>query len=204
MNSCHSWGVFPCPEVEISGFFGDSVVSCNVFLETLSWEDVFPKAYMWEDVFPKAYMWEDVLLRTDTWCFSGGNLGKGHVLEGLCERACDVRKGYKYNSMDSGWWWVVFVCLAILYWSSLGFADTGLCWWCWVVLAGLVILCWAFIERNAPKKKKFWWCSGGLLPFPQIPAYWQSLAVSSGLICLCWFVNSICEICHCWSMLVFC
>lgn len=31
--------------------------------------------------------------------------GKGAcdiMLEGLCERACDVRKGYKYNSMDSG------------------------------------------------------------------------------------------------------
>lgn len=46
--------------MEISGFFGDSVVSCDVFLET--------------------GLWEHVLLRTDTWC----------VLEASGERACGV------------------------------------------------------------------------------------------------------------------
>ena len=47
-------------EVGISGFIGDSVVSCDVFLETV--------------------LWEDVLLRADTWRFSGSCLGKGHVM----------------------------------------------------------------------------------------------------------------------------
>ena len=55
------------PEMEISGSFGDSVVSCDIFLETVL------------DVFAEAGMWEDVLLRTDTWCFSGGSLEKGHM-----------------------------------------------------------------------------------------------------------------------------
>ena len=50
------------PEVEMSGFFGDSVVSCDVFLETI----------LWEDVFAEIDTWEDVLLRTDMWWFSGG------------------------------------------------------------------------------------------------------------------------------------
>jgi hypothetical protein len=46
-------------EVEIPGFFGDSVVSRDVFLETV----------LWEDVFAKADMWVDVLLRRDMWIF---------------------------------------------------------------------------------------------------------------------------------------
>jgi hypothetical protein len=34
-------------EVDISGFFGDSVVSCNVFLEIVLREDVLAEADMW-------------------------------------------------------------------------------------------------------------------------------------------------------------
>lgn len=37
-------------EVEISGFFGDSVVSWDVFLETILREDVSAEAGMWESV----------------------------------------------------------------------------------------------------------------------------------------------------------
>lgn len=44
-------------EVGISGFVGDSVVSCDVLLE--------------------AVLWENVLLRTDTQCFSGSFSWKG-------------------------------------------------------------------------------------------------------------------------------
>ena len=43
-------------EVEISYFFGDSVVSCDVLLETV----------LREDVFAQADMWENILLRTGT------------------------------------------------------------------------------------------------------------------------------------------
>jgi hypothetical protein len=48
--------------MEFSGFFGESVVSCNVFLEIVL-----------EVVFAEADMWEDVLLRTDMWCFFSGH-----------------------------------------------------------------------------------------------------------------------------------
>ena len=41
--------------MEISGFFGDSVVLCDVFLETV----------LGEDVFAEADTQEDVLLRTE-------------------------------------------------------------------------------------------------------------------------------------------
>jgi hypothetical protein len=42
------------------------------------------------------------LLRTDTLCFSGSMLEKGHVLLGrIHERTCDVWKGYKYNPTGS-------------------------------------------------------------------------------------------------------
>jgi hypothetical protein len=41
--------------------------------------------------FAEADTWEVVLLKTDTWCFSGSCLGKGHMM--FCwkvERKCDV------------------------------------------------------------------------------------------------------------------
>lgn len=46
-------------EVKISGFFRESVSSCDVFLETV----------LWEVVSIEADMWGDVLLRTGWWCF---------------------------------------------------------------------------------------------------------------------------------------
>ena len=35
-------------EVEISGFFRDSVVSCDLFPETVLWEDVFAGGDTWQ------------------------------------------------------------------------------------------------------------------------------------------------------------
>jgi hypothetical protein len=49
------------------------------------------------------------------------------LLEQMLERCSDVWKGYKYNSPGTGQCYVVLVCLTILCWLSLGFADTGLC-----------------------------------------------------------------------------
>lgn len=40
--------------------------------------------------FIEADMWENVLLRTDTWCFSGGSQEKGHVMFWVLERTQDV------------------------------------------------------------------------------------------------------------------
>jgi hypothetical protein len=60
-------------EVEISGFFGDSVVSCDVFLETVLGEMFLLKPTSGRT---------DVLLRTDMCCFSGSCLEKEHVM--LC------------------------------------------------------------------------------------------------------------------------
>lgn len=45
----HSWG-WPQIEMEVSGFSEDSIVSCDVFLETILWEDAFVKADTWKDV----------------------------------------------------------------------------------------------------------------------------------------------------------
>jgi hypothetical protein len=55
----------------------------------------------------------------------------------------------------------------------------------------LIIFCEDFIERNAPKI--FWWCSSSFLLLLLTQAYWQSLAVSSGLKCSCRFMNGVCE-----------
>ena len=52
--------LLPHSEVEISDFFGDSLVSCDIFLETV--------------------LREDTLLRRDTWSFSAG--GRGEARKG--------------------------------------------------------------------------------------------------------------------------
>lgn len=59
--------------MDISSFFGDTVESRDVFLETVLREDIF---------FAEADTCEDVLLRIDMGCFPGSSLGKGHVM--LC------------------------------------------------------------------------------------------------------------------------
>lgn len=61
----------------ISDFIGDSVMLRDAFLE--------------------AVFWEDVLLRTDTWCFSGGCLMKMHVM--LCWTGC--LRGYVMEGVNS-------------------------------------------------------------------------------------------------------
>jgi hypothetical protein len=55
-------------EVKFSGFFGDSALSCDVFLDVVLGDDVLLKRAL-----------ENALLRTSTWCLS----------EKLsCERTC--------------------------------------------------------------------------------------------------------------------
>ena len=92
-------------EAEIVGFFGESVVSCDVFLE--------------------AVLWEDVLLRPSHERVLFWNLS--------CERVCDVLleqrfgrlhgvwKDYKYNPTDSE--------RLPLHWFALH-PFAGLCWGC--------------------------------------------------------------------------
>ncbi len=48
-----------------------------------------------------------------------------------------------------------------------------------------------FVEINATKN--FWWYFSGFWPLPWTQAYWQSLVVSYGSNCPCWFVNGVCE-----------
>ena len=98
-------------QVENSGFFVDSVVSCDVFFWKQSYERMF-------------------LLRADTWLVSFwkqlGNNARDTLLEHMLERTHDVWKGYKYNPTGREWSCLVWVCLTILCWASLGFADTDL------------------------------------------------------------------------------
>lgn len=63
--------------MDIFGFFGDLDVPCDIFLETV----------LWEDVFAEADTREAVLLRTDTWCVLEAAWKKGrHVM--LCQSRC--------------------------------------------------------------------------------------------------------------------
>jgi hypothetical protein len=102
-----------------------------------------------------------------------GKTARDIFLEWMLERTRDVWKGYKHSPTDSGRCWVALVHLAILCWSSLGFADAGL----ELMMLGaigmpyhslLVIICCDFIEGNI--LKNFWWCSGKPCNF-----FWISL-----------------------------
>jgi hypothetical protein len=69
-------------------------------------------------------------------CVRPADHNLGSLLEQILGRIHDVRNEYKYNTTDS-WHWLA-------------------------LLSFLIFACHNFIERNAPKK--FWWCSGCLLP----------------------------------------
>lgn len=102
--------------------------------------------------------WEDVLLRTDTWCFSESCLRKERMMFCWVDawENSHVWKGCKYNPTDS----VALVHLATLWWSSSGFADTGL-----LTDDTVALVCYAtpdrssfvvtVIGRNMPKN--FWY-----------------------------------------------
>ena len=110
------------------------------------------------------------------------------------DRTYVVWKGYKYkyNPTDSGQCCVVLVHLATLCWLSLGFAEARLCWWCCVILVHLAIdhsLMWLCRVKHTKEIVVFW----HFLPLLQSWTNWQSLVVSSGSNCHCWFVNSVCE-----------
>jgi hypothetical protein len=86
-------------EVEISSFFGDLVVSYDVFLETASGKDGA------DSILGGADSWEDVFLRIETWSFSGSSLNEKACdiwLEQMLERTRDVWKKYNCNPADSG------------------------------------------------------------------------------------------------------
>ena len=161
-------------EVEISYFFGDSVVSCDVFLETILWEGVFAEnrcvVFFWKLPWKRAC---DVLL------------------ECMLETTCDAWRGYKYIPAVKRWHCMVLVHLATLCWSSLGFADTDLNWGhCGIgspcPLCLLIIICHDFLESKMYQRT--WWYCSGFLPLLWTQANWQSLEVSSRSNCSCWFV----------------
>ena len=116
------------PEVGISGFVGDSVVSWDIFLETVSWEDVLLR-----QTHERMFCWEQTHV-VFFWKLPG-------------ERACDVWKEHKYNPTDI----LALVHLATLCWSWLGFPDAGL--WGWYSC----IVCHDFVERNTPKNFWLFW-----------------------------------------------
>ena len=118
----------------------------------------------------------------------------GGLLERMLKRTCDVCKGYKYKSTDSG----QRCGIGFFFFATL-LLFLGLCrhWsllmmlWHWFTLpSSLIIVCNNFIEGNAPKNS---WSSSNFWPLLQTRINWQSLMVSSGSNSLCWFLNGDCD-----------
>ena len=126
------------------------------------------------------------VLRTDTWCFSENSLVKcmWRLAGAALERTWDVCKEYKY-SHGTLWHWFILLAFVGLHWKWPLLTTL----WHWFALLSSLIFAWPdFIERNAPKN--FWWCSGCFLLLWWTRADWQSLSVSSGSSCCCWFTFS--------------
>ena len=109
--------------LEISGFFGDSVVSCDVFLETVLWEDV------WLKQTHKRMLWGEQT-HSAFWKLPGKRACDA-LLERTRERTGDFWKEYKYNPTDSGWEcgvgspWHPLLMIWQWSWLMLVFID----WW---------------------------------------------------------------------------
>jgi hypothetical protein len=149
--------------VKISGFLGDEVVSCDIFLETVLWEDTFAE----ED------MWEDILLRTDFFFWRQPRKRASDVLlKQILERTHDVKKYINIAQWavdNTGWHWSPLHSLLV---------SIGLCW-CWsslMMLGGigipyhslLVTICHDSIEEKSTKKLV-------------VVVFWQLLAASADL-----------------------
>lgn len=144
--------------------------------------------------FAEAGTWEGVLLRTDTWCFSRSYLERGawFLLEQMLDRTCNVWKRYKYNPTDSERHCVAMVYLATLCWFSLGFADAHLHWQHYST-GSSCLLCWHQREREMHQRTS---CDS--LPvschFCELrPTDRQTLVISVGSHCRCWFLYGVCE-----------
>ena len=173
-------------KVEISGFFEDSVVSADVFLEAVLWEDILLKeTHAW-------LFWWDLECGGFFFWKLPGKRACGVLLEWMLQRTLDVWKGLKHHlKVDNI---VALVCLGVL------LVFDGLCWcwsslmmlWHWFTLpSSLIIICHDFIERNTPKN--VWWYSGGFLLLLKTWADCQSLLASFGSNFHCWCMNGICE-----------
>jgi hypothetical protein len=115
-------------------------------------------------------------------------------IEWMLESTCDIWKGYKYNSTDSKQCCVALVPLATLCWSWLGFADTGLCWHCCGISSPCLLhgsLLWHPIEKHTEHLLvMFQWLL--VTSADWADCHQQSLMVSSGSNCCCWFID-VCE-----------
>ena len=133
-------------EVEMSSFFGDSVVACDVFRKTALWEDIFCWSRHAGGYFAEnrhmVFFWK-----------LPGKRACDVLLEWTLERT-HVWKGFKYNPTHSSWCCGTDLPLTLL------LVFFGLCWcwsylmmlWLWFVLPSLLIIfCNDFVERKAPK-----------------------------------------------------
>lgn len=139
--------------MEVSGFFGDSAVSYDVFLETVLWEDVFAEADTWEEVLLKQTHGR-IFCENRHMVFFWKLPGKG---------TCDVLLE-----------WMPLCALVTSYHSLL--VIFGLCW-SWsslTMLHGigspchslLVIVCrdWCLGSRRVEGKRRAW-CQSPGVPF---------------------------------------
>lgn len=128
-------------EVDISGLFGDSVVSRAVFSGSCLMRRCFAK--------------------TDTWYFSGNCFVKGHVVF-CCSRRLRGRAMFRKNINRTPQTVGGHSCIGSPCHVPLVFADDALALVCLAFF--LIIASHDFIERNT--LKNFWWHSGCFFLLP--------------------------------------
>lgn len=129
--------------MEISDFSGDSIVSYDLFLKTV----------LWQDDFGNADTGENALLRPDNWCFSGTK-ACDVFLEWILERTHGIWKMYA-NSVtveDAVWYWFTFLLLLIVVCSDAvkRKSPKNFCW----CISGFWCICW--LGQLAEPGRCFW------------------------------------------------
>ena len=127
-------------DVEISGFFGDLAVSCDVILEAVLWEDVFLR----QTLEKSCDIWKEYALNpTDSeWCFC---LGLPNDLPLLVFACCDFMKR---NAPKNFSWYSD--CFLLFLWTCANLAESfsfywimcGVCRLDWTVAADSCLMFW--------------------------------------------------------------
>jgi hypothetical protein len=98
--------------VDISGFFGNSVVSCKVCLEAVLWEAMgsFSGSYLMRECFGKTNTWEDI-------CWSKHLRGRMMFGKSTSRTPPIINRCYHVAMLCNAL--MVFTGHATLWWSSL-------------------------------------------------------------------------------------
>lgn len=165
-------------EMEISSFIGNSVVTCNIFLENVMRDYICWSIHV-----------GGCLAKNRHVMFFWRHSGKRECivfLQQTLDRIHDIGKEYKYTQQtmnNARWHWYGLPFFSDHHWALLTLVFVDGSWWYWDTLT-LFTGHWFPWLQMKKCTKKYMWCSRDFLPIVWTQINWLSLVVSSGSTCL--------------------